>query len=414
MTDLQDLAEAEHDDQELVPDILPVDIRLHLSANTSDLVSMFERAASIAPAREVIKGTGQALLEAFAPTKEGPSQAVVTATDGVRAIRTMRENNEVLVPGSVLVPPKKIFEVLKSAPQINTKIEVVGQTMHIRSGRARWTITLTPDAISPYLPNVELIETTPLPRESLLKALTFTRRATGTNSGRQALQQVHIKDGKVTGTDGKRVHRYGPLGLDPDWETTILLSTVDEVVKHLRASSQEYVGVGGDARHVVFQIGSDMIISKRDLLAFPHAEIERVLLESLFSNQHRLVAKTQTLIEAIKRVRLGASPEFPAIYLEILPGKADANGDKTYILLIKAEGPAGGAQEAMKVQWNGPDKILGLSLNHKMLLDMLADYDSEYTSFSVGISTPKLRLPLLIEDQPGFYIALLQQMSPHQ
>jgi len=206
MPDLSELVEMEHEDSEFVPEILPVDARLSIKASVSKLLALFSRAAAVLPQREVIPGTAHALLEAVQTTNTQAAHLRITASDGDQTVSVVVDDISVLMAGAVLVPAKRISDILKLAPSATAKIEVIGTAAIIRSGRAQWTVQIpVGDSLSTLL-DVSGIELQTVAIGPFVNALSIARKAAST-SARLALSQVQVRNQTVTGCDGGRLHR---------------------------------------------------------------------------------------------------------------------------------------------------------------------------------------------------------------
>lgn len=400
----------EHDDPEFIPEILPVDARLSVKAPVAKLQELFLRAAAVLPQKESIPGTAYALLEAVQTSSTEVAHARITASDGDQTVSVVVDGIEVLMAGSVLVPAKRIYDILKLAPSQAAKIEVLGTTALIRSGRAQWTVqTPVGDSLSTLL-DVSGIELQDVPVEPLMRALSVARRAASNTDARLSLMQVQIRNGTVTGCDGGRLHRADLREISTTTDVTIPVKVVDELMKALRSTDAEYMQMGYDERHLVFKIEQDSIIAQRLLVPFP--QVENLLLGPAFSNSNTLTLDRQDLADSIKRVRINADPDSAIIFLGLVPGRRDEAGNLSWSLAVRSRDRQGNAsQETLKCQWVGSGTARELSFNHHYLSDLLAVYNEETVIFRVGDDTKTLRTPLLLEDRVTGFTGIVQQVT---
>lgn len=409
VNDLSSLAEMEHEDQEFIPEILPVDARLSIKGDVSKLISLFERAASVTPIKETILGTAFALLEAFPTSTSEVAYVRITASDGEQTVSVIVDGLSVLMGGAVLVPPKRILDILKLAPSTTAKLEILGNTAIIRSSRAQWTVqTPVGDSLN-TIPDVESISLFPVPVDSFLAALTMARRAASTLSSRDSLMQLLIRGGTITGCDGGRLHRADLPGFPSSADLTIPIRVVDELAKSLRGTDSELFQMGYDDRILVFRIDQNSVIAQRLLLPFP--SVETLLLGPAFSNQNSLTVNTKELSDVVKRMRINADPDYAGIFLSLQPGKKDAQGQLAWSLAVKTKDRQGNAsQEVIECQWNGSGKPPEICLNHHYLSDFLAAYSGEFSSFKVGDDGKTHKSPLFLEDHTVGFTGIIQQM----
>ncbi len=410
MSDLSSLAEMEHDDPEFIPEILPVDARLSVKAPVAKLLELFSRAASVTPTKEVIPGTAYALLEAVQTTNTEVAHVRITASDGDQTVSVVVDGITVLMSGAVLVPAKRIHDILKLAPSSTAKIEIIGTEALIRSGRAQWKVqTPVGDSLSTLL-DVSDIEMRTVPVGPFVNALSVARRAASNTAARLALMQVQIRNGTVTGCDGGRLHRAELRIGDTTADFTIPVKVVDELLKALRATGAEFMEMGYDDGHLVFKIEEDSIVAQRLILPFP--EVENLLLGPAFSNTNTLTVDRRELSDAITRVRINADPDMAVILLGLVPGKKDSQGQVQWSLSVRARDRQGNASlEVIECQWAGTGKAREMAFNHHYLSDLLAVYDSDTAIFKVGDDTKTLRTPLFLEDRVQGVTGIVQQVT---
>lgn len=229
---LLELSELEDD---LVPEILPSSASLSLKAPVGKLRALFARAASVTPMKEVVPGTAYALLEAVPASSGAVAYLRLTASDGEQTLSVVEDGVSIKVPGSVLLPPKRMLDILKLAPSENVDVTVVGATALVRAGRARWTVQVPVGEISDLtsLEDVGNIPLAPAPVKPFLMALRAARVAASTSNARVSLMQVRVKDSSILACDGGRLHKATVEGLDPTIDTTIPVRVVDELIRAL-------------------------------------------------------------------------------------------------------------------------------------------------------------------------------------
>lgn len=399
----------EHEDPEFVPEILPVDARLSIKASVSVLQGLFARAAAVAPTKEVILGTTHSLLEAVQTSANEVAHLRITASDGAQTVSVAVDNVTVLMAGRVLVPAKRIHDILKLAPSDTAKIEVIGTAAVVRSGRAQWTVqTPVGDSLSTLL-DVSSIPLQPVAVGPFVNALSVARAAASAQSAWLGLNQLQIRNGTVTGCDGGRLHRASLEGLDTSTEVTIPIYAVDELLKALGATQASHFEMGFDDSHLVFRIDQDEIVAQRLLAEFP--AIENLLLGPAFANTNSLTVNRQELFDVVRRVRINADPDTSAVHLLLVPGKKDAEGQIVWSLAVRCKDRTGNAsQEVIECQWVGPGKPRALVVNHHYLSDFLAAYSGEEIVFKIGENSKMQPSPLYVEDTILGFSGIVQQM----
>lgn len=406
MTTLNDLVEMEDAEPEMVAEILPADARLSFTAPVSTLVDVFARAAAVSPSKEVVPGTAHALLEVIQATSRQAAHVRVTATDGDQTVSVVSGSVSVHMEGSALLPAKRVHEILKLAPAATAKLEVIGQSLAIRSGRALWGVQVPVGESLNQRLDVSGIEMHSVSAVELSTSLASARVAASSTNARIALMQIQIRNGSVTACDGGRLHRVPIEGLSHDISVTIPVKSVDQIIKALQGAGDEMVSLGYDDSHVVLEVGDDVIVAQRLLLPFP--DVEPLILGPTFDNDFSLTVPTEELLSAVRRVRVNSDPDSAAISLNITPGKGDGVIE-TWVLLVQARDRAGNvSKEAMVCRWSGT-KAATVTFNHRYLSEMLALVKEPDVTLKLGADTKTTKAPILIET-PEF-LGVIQQMA---
>jgi DNA polymerase III sliding clamp (beta) subunit (PCNA family) len=407
MSDLLDLVEMQHDDPEMVPDIVPVEAVLSVKGPASALIGMFERAAGISPlpTKEVYPDTAYARFEAIGAGSVS-AHCRITASDGEQTVSVVAGGVVVSMAGETLIQPRKVLDILKLVPTSVVKIEVLGAAATIRAGQAQWTVAAPLDARLAVAPDLGSIEMHSVLRQEFLEALTVTRRSVATTAARPALQQALVRNQTITSCDGGRVHRQR-LEIDPDLDFTLPVSVMDELIRAMRSSDVEGIGVGITPRHLAFQIDEDTIIAQRLTLAFP-GDPEALINRAAFSNQWVLDMDRDELAQIVRRVRVNADPDFPGIYLGIQPIDGGTR------LVVRARDRNGNAaQETTVCSWSGPAKAREICLNHRYLSDLLASSPST-VEIRIGEDTKTMKNAILVEDMLSGFVGAVSQIRPSE
>ena len=394
-------------------EILPVDAKLSIEADTTELTRLLQRTTSIANDKELIPGTNLVVLEASMGGNGVSASLKATATDGEKTLSMLISRVKVAMPGTAQIPAKRLFQIIKSCPEDRTTITVSGTDAVITSGRARWTVQ-TP-AKETYLALTDLSEFDfqSVDRYSLLSAILAVRKSVSPSASRVSLMQLDIRNGEATGCDGGRVHRQIIKGMNPQIEFGIPYQAISHVVKMLEASDEEYVHVRHSDYAFELQVGSDSFISQQLTIDFP--DIENMLLNPSISNTNTMSVETENLVEAIKRVRVNSDPDYLAIFLAIIPGAKQDDGGRLWTLNVKAKDKQGNsAQELLPVSWKGIAKPKELCVNYHSLLDLLESYGEETAILSIGEDTKSQKYPILVESLTnGFKGAVTQTSSEY-
>lgn len=396
MTDLLELAEREDD---LVPEIMPVDARLSFAALSHNLVSLLTSAADVATLKEVIPNTSYVLIEAF----DVRNEVEISATDGERAI-TVIAPAVVRLSGSALVPAKRMLDILKLT-QDTVRVDVIGTTATIRAGRTVWTVSTPP--LEASLPNFtpsdqDNWQWVNVNRVELLSALELALPAVARSNARQALMQAEVSKSQITACDGVRAHKVTIPSMSKDFKTTLPLRFIETAIKELRNSTEDYVNLKTTHSTVALTIGTNVLYTQRLNFEFP--AVNHLVLGPALQNDERLTLRLPDLVAAIKRVRVNADPEYSAIFLSLRQTKG------AWEVVVRARDKSGNAsQESVAASYDGPATSKNIALNHRYLLDFLACVKSEEVELRLGESTKTKIAPIYYESET--FVGSLQPMA---
>lgn len=400
------IALTELDDEELIPEILPGSPSFSIQATVSELRAMFTRAAAVTPTREVVPGTAYALLEGVPTEFSVAAHLRVTASSGTQTV-SVSGQGKIKVPGRVLLPPKRILDIVKLAPEDVVDITVVGDAALIRSGRARWTVAAPQGAFCDLsdLADLSALRSSQIATEPFLRALRAVRGAASSTNARLSLMQILVKDSSLIACDGGRLHKADVAGLDPELHTTIPVQTADEILKALK--DEETFSVAFDDNHLVIRVGDSSIVAQRLLVDYPN--VTQLLLEPKMTNTNTLQVNRVELSEVVSRVRINSDPDYAVITLTTVRGSRSTDDWKLEVSSRDRMGNT--ASETVECYWSG--SMHAVSYNHHHLADALDVCTSERITFKLGDDTKTHKTPLLVEDDEAGFTGVVQQITQH-
>lgn len=402
-TDFLDLLEMEDEDQEYIPEILPIDARLSIRGPAQLLQTLFERAVAVAPQKELIPGTSYTQFDAYDSSEGHVSFVKVTATDGEQTVSVVGDGVSVSKSGTALLPGDKVLKILKLAPDEIISITVLGNTATFRSGRALWTIQTPHTDSLPSIPQVDSIQLFPVNRKSFLRAIAIAKRAVAVTGSRPALMQAQVADGAITSCDGARFHRQEILEFPMDLNFTIPLRFMDEMSKALRSTDEELVLLGADDLHLIVRVNQDVLISQKLLVKYP--DIENLLLAPAMLNKYELSVNGEELEDVVKRVRVNADPDHASISLAVSPIQ---DSDSWNVSIHSRDRYGNTSTESIVGSWTGPRSV-EVTLNHKYLIDLLDSYSQKTVVFKLGEDSKTKKSPILLQDPEQGFTGFIQQ-----
>lgn len=400
---LLELSEMENPDEELVPEILPVDARLSIEGAASSLEKILQSALEIVPSKEVIPNTSYVELSAHASTSSTVSYVKATATDGERTISMLDDAISVRLAGSALIPGRRVQSILKLLGGSRIRLDIIGTTAIIRAGRAVWNVTTPPaNSALPEFSDASDISLYGVSTKDLLRALLVVYPAVAKTSARQSLMQARVGEGSVISCDGVRAHKSPIPGIPDTLRTTLPLRFIESAIKELRATDQETVEFGSDSKTVVLNFGRNSLISQR--LNYEYPDVERLFLAPALTNEDTLRIDVAELKATVKRVRVNSDPDYFSIILALRK-----QGQQWTITVQSRDANKNSSSETIPaVGFEGREEPRDIVVNHKYLLDLLDCLEGEI-DFKIGETSKKKQSPVYVDTE--LFTGSLMQMA---
>jgi len=365
---------------------------LGFTAKRFHLLQLVKRAVVAIPGKNIYP-----LLANF-QVVVGDGRLQVTATD--MELSVVSESELVVCSGSgtLLLPAKRFLEILTSAAEGDVSVKVSAGTASITAGTASWSLVLQSSEDYPLRPAVKDIAFTEVSRAKFLAALVLARSAASRDGTNPRLMAISISGGKVIAGSHVRLHRVILSGIVlPDIQ--IPIGAVDDLVRLLKDSSLEEIGIGEAEHDLAFRIGSDVFMSGKLASEYPDME-KRLLTPPLLSNKDELRVDKSDLVAAIKRVRITADAGSAAIGLRIVPGA---------IRVISQDQNHNTACEEIPAQWSHRQRLL--VVNHEHLADLLGLAEGPQVLFVLGEDSGKRRSPLVLKDDKAGTAGVIGQLA---
>lgn len=321
---------------------------------------------------------------------------VLTATDldiGITTTIPIKAD----VAGSVTIPAKKFFDIIKELPESEILISVKKNNLvNIECDSCAFKIMGLPKDEFPQLPEFKDRDSVVLPQKKLKEMLGMTSFAMSRDETRYVLNGVLliIKPSfiRVVATDGRRlaVAEYKiQLPKTQERKAIIPAKTVGELSRVLGDDGDIKISFGEN--QAAFNVGQTKIISRLIEGEFPN--YEAVIPKEM---KEKLSAPREKLIAALKRVALFTNQESMAV-------KMDISRDK--MVLSKSTRDIGEVREELGVDYKG--KELSIGFNPDYLIDMLKAIDQE----TVGIELTDAEKPGVVRAKDEYvYVVLPMQI----
>jgi DNA polymerase-3 subunit beta len=294
------------------------------------------------------------------------------ATDLEVALRS-RCAASVTKSGSLTLPAKKLYEIIKSLPETDVRIQEDRNGVKIAADRFESRLQTLPREDFPALPEGSGGKTITLPRTAIREMVAKTQFAITGEDTRYFLNGAKFvatpSSLTLVATDG---HRLALVAVkhttDVAEELGIILpkKTLLELGK-LVAEGEGDIAFEKGENHLFFEVGGRMLISRMIDGQFP--AYERVIPKG---NDKVIEFDRDRLTSAVKRVALLSNERSRAVKFEVGKGKVEVTSSSSEF---------GEAREQLPVEY--ADTPITISFNAQYVLDFLNVVDTEVVSLSL-------------------------------
>lgn len=364
---------------------------MKLKVGKEALLNGLQKVQSAVPTRTTIPVLGNILFTT------GEGQLLLTASDLELSVRAAVDA-EVNKAGSVTLPARKVFSIVREAAGEDVEIDVDDRaTATIKSGTAVFRLNGISAEDYPPLPSLENARVFSMEQGTLRVMLQRTGYAASLDEARPVLNGVMLsfKDGRLTAvaTDGRRlalVEQEVEFPKDAATELVLPTKAVNEVVRTL--GDEGPVKIIATTNQVAFDAGALVIYSK--LVDGTYPNYRQVIPTQC---EQRITVERETLMSAVRRVSLLTSEQSNSVKMTFAKNRVD----------ITASTPdVGEAKETVAVKYSG--KEIMVSFNPEFLLDPLKNLVSDQVYFELNDS---ISPGVVKTDDPFLYVIMPMRMS---
>ena len=335
---------------------------------------------------------GNLLLET-----DGKSELRLIGTDLEVGVST-KIPAQILQEGSITVPSKKFFDIVRELPEGELEITVAkNNAVNIKAGKAFFKIMGLAKEDYPKLPEWTEEKALEIDQSLLKESLSLTSFAISNDETRYVLNGVFFsvknKQIRFVATDGRRlafIEKELPHKAKQDFEMIVPIKAIQELLKIL--SWEGVVQIIPTQNQVIFNFQDTFLVSR--------------LIEGHFPNYEQVIPKEEqtntsvnreSFLQAVRRAALLTSMDSPAVKLDFLKGK----------ILVSSRSPnLGEAKEELAAEVRGRELTIGF--NPHYLTDVLKNLDME----DVSISLTDPEKPGLVKGKNGYlYVIMPMQLS---
>jgi DNA polymerase-3 subunit beta len=281
-------------------------------------------------------------------------------------------------PGSLTIPAKKFYEIVKSLPETDIRIAEDKGGVKIAADRFDSRMQTLPREDFPTLPESGGTPTSALDRNGVKEMVAKTQFAITGEDTRYflngALFVLKPEEMSLVATDGHRlalvsVTRSGTSKgkKDADESKAILPKKTLGELGRLLSEGEGDIGYERGENHLFFQVGDRMLISRMIDGQFP--AYERVIPKG---NDKHIEFERDRLTAAVKRVALLSNERSRAVKIQIDKGKVD---------ITSSSPDLGEATETLPVEYTGSP--MQICFNAQYVLDFLAAVATDVVSLEL-------------------------------
>jgi DNA polymerase-3 subunit beta len=266
--------------------------------------------------------------------------------------------------GSLTLPAKKLYEIIKSLPETDVRIAEDKGGVKVAADRFDSRMQTLPREDFPTLPEASGTSSATLPRSALKEMVAKTQFAiTGEDTRfflNGALFVLRPDSMSLVATDGHRlalvtVPRPSQGTAESDEVKAILPKKTLGELARLVAEGDGDIRYERGENHLFFDVGGRLLISRMIDGQFP--AYERVIPKG---NDKHIEFERDRLTNAVKRVALLSNERSRAVKIEVASGKVDVTSSSPDL---------GEARETLPVDYSGPN--LQICFNAQYVLDFL-------------------------------------------
>ena len=304
----------------------------------------------------------------------------------------------ILSEGSITVPAKRFFDIIKELPDAPITISVQKNNMvHIVCENTQFKIMGIPKDDFPKLPELKDKDSVKLNQSLLKTMLNMTSFAMSRDETRYILNGVYITIKKNTlrmvATDGRRlalIEREVELPKAIDKKIIIPIKAVGELLRNLKEEGDLSISFGDN--QVIFDLGSSIIISRLIEGEFPN--YEQVIPKEVES---KIIVDRERFLLAAKRASLLTSQDSQGIKIDIEEGK---------MIISKQLPDIGEVKEELDIEYKGSPFSIGF--NPHYIIDVLKNLNEQ----SIGFELENPEKPGVIRTKDKYiYVVLPMQLS---
>lgn len=276
----------------------------------------------------------------------------------------VKEEAEVITEGSVCVPAKKLFEIVRLLPENEVTLEKSDKNIHISSGKINYKLFTFPTEDFPTIKVINKDKKITINKEKFFESINKVEYTIYPDESRESLNGVFIHkiDDKLrfVASDSFRL-AYNEFLFEGDFEDILIpKKTVNELIKIQSDTDSNEINLYLEDKSIMIESGNTLIISKLKDAKFPNYK------DVIPQNQFKLYLEKNVILDTLKRVSIISDENTKSVILSI-------SEDKVVIKSNNAE--LGFAEEEITAKYEGVP--FDICFNAKFLIEAIESIYSE-------------------------------------
>jgi len=335
---------------------------MELSVSKADLLRELQFFQGIVERKNTIPILANILIDAKG------SEVRLAATDLEVGLKS-RCTAKIEKPGSLTLPAKKLFEIVKALPDTDVLIQEDKNGVKVAADRFESRLQTMSRDDFPAMPDSTGPGDATLPRDITRQMVAKTQFAITGEDTRYflngALLVLRPKDMSMVATDGHRLAlvtapRESAPGAPDELRVIVQKKTLLELGRLLGEAGDEVIFEKGE-NHLFFRFADRVLVSRMIDGQFP--AYERVIPKG---NDKAVEFDRDRLTNAVKRVALLANERSRSVKFQMDPGEVTVTSNSSEF---------GEAKEVIPVEYSGPP--VTICFNAQYVLDFLAVAETE-------------------------------------
>lgn len=266
--------------------------------------------------------------------------------------------------GSLCVPAKKIFEIVRLLPENEVTIEQIDKNILISNGKINYKLFTYPTEDFPAIKTINKTHEISIDREKFFESIKKVEYTIYPDESRESLNGVfmHKVDNKLrfVASDSFRL-AYNEFIFEKECEDILIpKKTVNELTKIQSDIEEKEINLYIEDKTVMVELGNATLISKLKEAKFPNYK------EVIPNNPYKLYLDKNAILDTLRRVSIISDETTRSVILNI---------DEDKLVIKSSNAELGFAEEEMPAKFEGvPFEIC---FNAKFLIEAIESIYSE-------------------------------------